>query len=285
MTQWDACSISVGSRGYKFTGKERDNESGLDNFGARYNASSLGRFMSPDPVAGQVANPQSLNLYSYVRNRPLVLIDPTGMIVLWHDSKEKCKNGSGCRTSAQGAYEDRLKQMRESKDKKTREKGEALTRSYERLQKSSATFEVVNQHGEEASHGEITYQGHDHFTINLAGNPAYSFSDNQRLAHEFEHGRQVLDGELSFFQKSPDLWVPFAHDRTDEAEGFAAGFDIERASPGQGSFINGIQQRLDQGGVPGAAKALGAGSSPYRNLQEGPINVEYSTPNIYKVPQ
>jgi RHS repeat-associated protein len=35
---------------YKFTGKERDTESGLDNFGARYNASSLGRFMSPDPV-------------------------------------------------------------------------------------------------------------------------------------------------------------------------------------------------------------------------------------------
>ena len=34
---------------YKFTGKERDSESGLDNFGARYNASSMGRFMTPDP--------------------------------------------------------------------------------------------------------------------------------------------------------------------------------------------------------------------------------------------
>jgi hypothetical protein len=30
---------------YKFAGKERDSESGLDNFGARYDASSLGRFM------------------------------------------------------------------------------------------------------------------------------------------------------------------------------------------------------------------------------------------------
>src|SRR5450755_4537505 len=42
----------------KFTGKERDTESGLDNFGKRYNASSLGRFMSPDPVAGSAWNPQ-----------------------------------------------------------------------------------------------------------------------------------------------------------------------------------------------------------------------------------
>jgi len=33
-----------------FTGKERDSESGLDNFGARYNSSNFGRFMSPDPI-------------------------------------------------------------------------------------------------------------------------------------------------------------------------------------------------------------------------------------------
>jgi RHS repeat-associated protein len=35
-------------RRYKFTGKERDTESGLDYFGARYYASSMGRWMSPD---------------------------------------------------------------------------------------------------------------------------------------------------------------------------------------------------------------------------------------------
>ncbi len=33
----------------KFTGKERDSESGLDNFGARYDSSQYGRFMTPDP--------------------------------------------------------------------------------------------------------------------------------------------------------------------------------------------------------------------------------------------
>jgi len=65
-----------------FTGKERDFESGLDYFGARYYTSTMGRFMSPDPSALTFAdplNPQSLNLYAYVNNNPLSFVDPTGL--------------------------------------------------------------------------------------------------------------------------------------------------------------------------------------------------------------
>jgi RHS repeat-associated protein len=68
-----------------FTGKERDAESGNDYFGARYYASSLGRFMSPDWAAkimpvpyAKLDDPQSLNLYSYVRNNPLSRVDKDG---------------------------------------------------------------------------------------------------------------------------------------------------------------------------------------------------------------
>ena len=68
-----------------FTGKERDAESGLDYFGARYYASNMGRFMSPDwsakeePVPyAKLDNPQSLNLYGYVGNNPLSTADPDG---------------------------------------------------------------------------------------------------------------------------------------------------------------------------------------------------------------
>jgi RHS repeat-associated protein len=73
---------------FKFTGKERDSESGLDNFGARYDASSLGRFMSPDPLGGQKIDPQTLNKYAYVRNNPINLIDPTGLYVCKDDPKD-----------------------------------------------------------------------------------------------------------------------------------------------------------------------------------------------------
>ncbi|HXY78889.1 MAG TPA: RHS repeat-associated core domain-containing protein [Candidatus Acidoferrales bacterium] len=69
---------------YKFTGKERDSESGLDNFGARHYGSSLGRFMQTDPIwvkGDRMLDPQRLNLYAYVRNNPLKLTDPSGMDV------------------------------------------------------------------------------------------------------------------------------------------------------------------------------------------------------------
>jgi RHS repeat-associated protein len=70
---------------YKFTGKERDAESGLDNFGARYFTSNIGRFMTPDWAARPTTvphavfgDPQSLNLYGYVRNDPISQVDPDG---------------------------------------------------------------------------------------------------------------------------------------------------------------------------------------------------------------
>jgi RHS repeat-associated protein len=67
---------------HKFTGKERDAESGLDNFGARYNASQMGRFMSPDPVNltwKRLINPgNTLNKYAYAANNPLLYVDPNG---------------------------------------------------------------------------------------------------------------------------------------------------------------------------------------------------------------
>ena len=70
-----------------YTGKERDTESGLDYFGARYYGSSMGRFMGPDysddpdPVPfADLSNPQSLNLYGYVQNNPLSNTDPNGHV-------------------------------------------------------------------------------------------------------------------------------------------------------------------------------------------------------------
>jgi RHS repeat-associated protein len=66
----------------RFTGKERDTESGLDYFGARYYGSSMGKWSSPDPSGLLLAdplNPQSFNLYSYVGNNPVRFFDPDGL--------------------------------------------------------------------------------------------------------------------------------------------------------------------------------------------------------------
>src|SRR5882672_10443507 len=64
----------------KVTLKERDNETGLDYFLARYYSSTQGRFTSPDPLtmAGLHTDPQGWNGYSYARNNPLLFVDPDG---------------------------------------------------------------------------------------------------------------------------------------------------------------------------------------------------------------
>ncbi len=73
-------SASDGVRQH-FTGQQRDTESGLDYFGARYYNGAQGRFTSPDPLmaSARTISPQTWNRYSYALNKPLNLIDPSGL--------------------------------------------------------------------------------------------------------------------------------------------------------------------------------------------------------------
>ena len=78
----------------KFTAKKRDNETGLDYFGARYYSAPLGRFISPDPLmaSAKASNPQSWNRYTYTFNNPLRFIDPDGLEV-----DEECVEDPKCK--------------------------------------------------------------------------------------------------------------------------------------------------------------------------------------------
>ena len=94
------------SAAQKFTGKERDAETGLDYFGARYYSGAQGRFTSDDPLnipalqrlnpeqfARIVASPQNWNGYAYALNNPLRNIDPDGFLTIivpgtWNDNEE-----------------------------------------------------------------------------------------------------------------------------------------------------------------------------------------------------
>jgi RHS repeat-associated protein len=89
---------TVDSVTQKFTGQERDTETGFDFLQSRYFGSVLGRFTSPDePFAGfEEHDPQSFNLYSYVGNNPLHYTDPGGhdvqVCVAGDDNNQKCLN-------------------------------------------------------------------------------------------------------------------------------------------------------------------------------------------------
>ncbi len=101
--KWASAYCPAAPQHYRFTGKERDTESGLDIFGARYYGSSLGRFMQPDNASGQdSADPQSWNLYSYVLNQPTTQTDADGHSVTICSSDQ---NGNQhCQTVDDDAY-------------------------------------------------------------------------------------------------------------------------------------------------------------------------------------
>lgn len=66
------------SNSFKYAGEQYDDETGLYYLRARYYDPSMGRFINEDTYEGQINNPLSLNLYTYVENNPLIYIDPTG---------------------------------------------------------------------------------------------------------------------------------------------------------------------------------------------------------------
>jgi len=66
---------------WKFTTYERDAESGNDYAIFRSYVNRLGRFSSPDPLAGSTTDPQSLNRYSYALNDPSNGTDPLGLFI------------------------------------------------------------------------------------------------------------------------------------------------------------------------------------------------------------
>ncbi len=95
----------VQQKRYRYTGKERDDSSGLSYYGARYLAPWLTRWISPDS-AGAV---DGLNLYAYVGNNPLKYVDPTGHV----KTTSKQKNAE---EGAVGGVEPILEKFRVDRD-------------------------------------------------------------------------------------------------------------------------------------------------------------------------
>ncbi len=96
----------------RFTGQDHDAETSLEFYQARYLAAGLGRFMSTDPgnAGADLTDPQTWNMYGYVRNNPLVAVDPDGLDSCLTSTANTCMdvidtyNSTPTNTSPNGCY-------------------------------------------------------------------------------------------------------------------------------------------------------------------------------------
>ena len=117
----DCCSIAQPMAFLpRFTSKERDAETGLDFFGARYYSGAEGRFTGVDPVIvtpARMIDPQRFNLYAYARNNPFKFIDPNGEdIEFVNDTEEGRKKALGMITKNMRSKEAANVGIRQGKD-------------------------------------------------------------------------------------------------------------------------------------------------------------------------
>ena len=193
------------------SGKERDSETGLDYFGARYYGSNIGRFASVDPVAlakQRLLDPQQLNLYGYVRNNPLTLLDPTGETI--ECKTEECRDKLGKYLSSLDPDSEELKTFNQLNDSET---------NY------VLNFSDSDSKDGKNNEGEVGFDGSNVIlNVNNVGAGRESYSLSGRIGHELEHGRQVDNGELGFLKDSKGKWKvnPNTFDLGDEMKAFDA---------------------------------------------------------------
>ena len=210
----------------KFTQKERDTESGLDYFLARYYSSAQGRFTSTDPImitSDRLLDPQQINLYGDTRNDPLNLLDPTGETIDF----ERDKNGNLTKKGKEDQAQYQAYVASLNKDPK---KNASQLATVNQLEKSNVNY-LVNVttkelEGRHEAEGRTSTDGTNVLVTirNIGGPQGEKFSIDARFAHEFEHARQFDSGEFSFVQDPQGNWRPNPRDYDiyDEVNAFKA---------------------------------------------------------------
>ncbi len=84
---------------FKYAGESYDSETGLYYQRARYYDPSMGRFINEDTYEGQIDNPLSQNVYTYVHNNPLIYSDPSGNYCVSADSNNT--HAGSCSSTSQ----------------------------------------------------------------------------------------------------------------------------------------------------------------------------------------
>ncbi|MCL4797462.1 MAG: RHS repeat-associated core domain-containing protein [Bryobacteraceae bacterium] len=236
-----------------FTGKDRDAETGLDYFGARYYAAAQGRFTSADPLlnSGRPWLPQSWNRYAYALSNPLRFTDPTGLYE-WG----ACSGTDKECASYKKAFKDslsHLKMARDSFGKKSREykRLDAALEAYGKEGKKNGVSVGFGDLGDTAA-GRTTPAG-DLKSFSVMFDPAkMSKNDTAKwLAIDSGHEGTHVDDLRQIFSGAVEQLSPFSVEyRGYESSAFVfQGLFTPSPFANQGTVMGGVTSRtLGYGG-------------------------------------
>ena len=188
---------------YKYNGKEKDPESGLHYYGARYYDSDISQWLSIDPMADKYP---SLSPYIYCADNPVILVDPDGRDF---DQESKDQYISPYRDEINARLE-RIKGLKDWENlyKKQHDEYQNILKELEALEADPNNLYVIRQDRKLAYgvQGKLEFAGMDNNgkrKINIYINPyrrgVCSFLDP--LAHELKHAYQYYEGRLGFAYK------------------------------------------------------------------------------------
>ncbi len=181
----ERCIASTSGNNYKFTGLERDTESGLDHTLNRQYASNYGRWLSPDPAgkrAVKLDDPQTWNMYAYVRGNPTTNVDPLGLYT-WaqacgaHD--EKCE-------AQRQKFRDSLTELT-----KARNQFDPKSKEYRKIDRVLKAYGEEGKGGPKVALGKVEGEGGDYspktntVTVDTSGLSEAQLAT--RVGHEGEH--------------------------------------------------------------------------------------------------
>jgi len=245
---------------YKFNGKEKDEETGLYYYGARYYTPEVSVWLSVDPMADKYP---SMSPFMYCAGNPVRLVDPTGMIVEPTDDANVNNRINPNHKDYNKAFHEKYKQL--DADQNT-------IFTFNKVPKSTGDDGKIHL-GNISCNGR-NLKGQDLISINYTFGATTLISKEGALLEETFHATQFLNGNFGFQSTNNGQWEMFAVDKFDEAE--AQIFSAQNVAGVKSVVERALIKAFNNGNIVGVVNFLEnrPGKQGYKDFDRGPISAE-----------